>query len=519
MKKKFNYFSVLFMIVVLVISLICQSAPVQTYAADKNESGITVELKNRSSFEKTVMLGGELIIKNNTDKEIDLSKLLFKYYYNADGNEKQNFTCDYSGTINTRKYINFTNNIKGEIVSENNSDNSKKDVIKISFKEGKLEAKGQASVHYRVSKNNWGWYNQKNDYSFKNGVETEGLDIITNESGNEEDNKDNQDKDNPGKDKDDEDNNQNNKKVLRVNGTKLYDAAGNEVILRGVNVPLGGFADWAATSEANAKCRYNVNATRAWISTGTRWGKTDLSVIENYVNISRKYNILCVLEVHDYQGSNKTEDLEKIVDYWKQFKKLLNDNEDMVILNIANEWLGDEKQASKWAPAYKKAVKELRDSGINNVLMIDAPGWGQVVDPMAESCRDVLNADPLKQIMFSIHMYQKAGKDKEVIKSNIDKMLNQGVCTVIGEFGAGKEFGGPNVVDSAYVMDYCQQKGVGTFAWCWKGNTLKGTEYLDLVKDWAGEELTPWGEFVINSKNGIKNTSKPVTLARPYQQN
>ena len=146
----------------------------------------------------------------------------------------------------------------------------------------------------------------------------------------------------------------------------------------------------------------------------------------------------------------------------------------------------------------------MRNAGIENVIMVDASGYGQETKYLISDCKKVLAADTTGNTMFSIHMYSVAGADASTVKSNIDNTLANNVCLCIGEFG---DFQNGGDVDERTIIDYSQEKGVGTIAWSWKGNG--GTDVtLDLSSDWAGKNLTDWGKVAFGSDNAIQATSR-----------
>ena len=290
---------------------------------------------------------------------------------------------------------------------------------------------------------------------------------------------------------------------LYVNGTTLYDGNGNELILRGVNVPHAWYSGYTHSS-IKAIASLGANSVRVVCATGSQWGKTSYSDLQSIINTCRNLGLICVLEVHDYTGYDSVSSLNDAVNYWKEMKNLLNANKDYVIVNIANEWLGTWNLGSTWSSAYQDAVKNLRNAGIENVLMVDGPGYGQETAPLINYCQQVASADSTGNIMFSIHMYSVAGANASVIKSNIDNTLSKGVCLCIGEFGDYQNGGD---VDELTVMSYCEQKNVGYMAWSWKGNS-GGDENLDLSYDWySANSLSTWGKTVFYDTNGIQNTS------------
>lgn len=287
-----------------------------------------------------------------------------------------------------------------------------------------------------------------------------------------------------------------------VSGTSIYDANGNQFVMRGVNVPHAWYTSQTETS-LKAIAATGANTVRVVVSNGAQWGKTSYSELKNIVDMCKHNKLICVLEVHDATGSDSASDLYKAADYWIEMKDILIGNEAYVILNIANEWYGS-WDGSAWAEGNKTAIKSIRNAGITNMIMIDSAGWGQYPDSIKDFGKSVFNADSLGNTVFSIHMYEYAGGNAETVRKNIDNALGIGVPVVIGEFAA-EHTGGD--VDEATIMSYCTSKNVGYLGWSWKGNN-SDLASLDVAKSWDGSSLTSWGNTLINGANGIKATSK-----------
>ena len=125
--------------------------------------------------------------------------------------------------------------------------------------------------------------------------------------------------------------------------------------------------------------------------------------------------------------------------------------------------------------------------------------------------RSVLDSDQERNVIFSVHMYGHAG-NAEMVKSNIDGIVNQGLALCIGEFGWYHSDGD---VDEDQILAYCKEKNVGWLAWSWYGNG-NPVRYLDLVTDPVDEHSLnaptindsiscDWGKKVVDA---IKSESK-----------
>ncbi|WP_425331861.1 cellulase family glycosylhydrolase [Paenibacillus sonchi] len=298
-----------------------------------------------------------------------------------------------------------------------------------------------------------------------------------------------------------------------INGNTLYDANGKPFVMRGINHAYNWYKGQESVA-IPAIAKTGANTVRIVLSDGQQWSKDSLAAIQNLITLCEQNKMVAVVEVHDGTGSDSEAVLNNIANYWIEMKSALIGKEKTVILNIANEWYGTWDGAN-WAKGYTSVIPKLRNAGIKNTIMVDGAGWGQYPQSIIDYGTQVFNADPLKNTMFSIHMYEYAGGNAATVKSNIDNVLNKNLALVIGEFGIKHTNGD---VDEATIMSYSQQKGVGYLGWSWKGNGT-GLEYLDMSNDWAGTSYTEQGNTIINGPNGIKATSKRSTVFEDTSDN
>lgn len=294
---------------------------------------------------------------------------------------------------------------------------------------------------------------------------------------------------------------------FQVDGTRLLDANGNEFVFRGVNHAHTWFEN-TAFEAIPAIAASGCNSVRIVLACGIQWNKNSLDDVRLIINLCKKYDLIAILEVHDGTGNDSKETLRQICDYWIEIKDALIGNEEYVILNIANEWMGSYLKEF-WAEAYAEIIPQLRDAGIKNTIMVDAGGWGQNGACIVENGADVLASDALGNTMFAVHMYGTAGGSEKKIKSVLDGARDNGLCICVGEFGYYHSDGD---VKEEYIMQYCTEQNIGYLGWSWKGNG-GGVEYLDIAKTWDGSQLSEeWGEVLINGEYGIKNTSEKCSI-------
>lgn len=293
---------------------------------------------------------------------------------------------------------------------------------------------------------------------------------------------------------------------FHIYGTKLYDANGNQFVMRGINHAHAWYKGQGSTAIPTI-AKTGANTVRVALGDGDKWGYDDINTVKNIISLCEKNKLIAVLEVHDATGSDDVSKLNNAVNYWISMKDALIGKESTVILNIVNEWYGT-WDGAKWAEGYKQAIPKLRTAGIKNTIMIDCAGWGQYPKSIADYGKDVFNADSEKNTMFSIHMYEYAGADTNTVKTNIDNVINQNLALCIGEFGLKHTNGD---VDENTIMNYCQEKSVGYIGWSWYGNG-DSWKYLDIANDWSGSSFSEWGNILLYHTNGIKNTSKTCSV-------
>ena len=299
------------------------------------------------------------------------------------------------------------------------------------------------------------------------------------------------------------------KEGFTIENGSLIDANGNKFIMRGINHAHTWYKDYIDDA-LSAIAGTGANCVRIVLCAGhhDEWRGDSAESIGSIIEKCKSHKMIVILEPHDSTGKDEFEPLEKCVDYIIENKDVFIGQEQYVIVNIGNEWPG-KCDADMWCKGYTEAVSRIRASGIKNTLMIDSAGWGQWGYCIEAKGMEVFESDPMRNTMFSVHMYGSAGGSKESIEQNIKYATDQGLCVCVGEFGHRHSDG---EVDEDYIMQYCRENSIGYLAWSWKGNS-GGVEYLDLALDWEGNELSDdWGKVVIDGTNGIRETSQICTV-------
>lgn len=222
-----------------------------------------------------------------------------------------------------------------------------------------------------------------------------------------------------------------------------------------------------------------------------------------------------MVELHDVTGNESAERLADMARWYAEPERvaMLKKYEKYLLINIANEWGDNSMKSDYWRNSYENAVGILRDAGYITTLVIDAPGWGQNIDPIIEYGQNLINMDPLHNILFSVHMYG-SWNDPDRIVEKLTICSQNALPLIVGEFGYDYAEGDNNLTcraDHKVILSTCNKLEYGYMPWSWTGNN-QPNKWLDLVDKSDWKTLTWWGEQVIAGEGGISQTAKKASV-------
>lgn len=248
------------------------------------------------------------------------------------------------------------------------------------------------------------------------------------------------------------------------------------------------------------------------------------ATIEAYIDLCKKNKMVCVFSymgAYGYGDSFSDYSPPSVPGYWTSpaIKTVLNANKDYAIINIANGPVGNSLTASHYLSFTTDMISLIRLGGVTNQLMIDGGNWGQDWGRyMLNNAEQILASDPQRNLFFSVHMYE-AYNDPLVIRDYLQGFIDKGLPIVVGEFGPRSrkrnyEYQNPfapnTQVAEDSIMAIARELGVGYLGWSWNANPAGYTE-LNMVDTANPYLLTPWGDYLLNSENGIKATARLAT--------
>lgn len=292
-----------------------------------------------------------------------------------------------------------------------------------------------------------------------------------------------------------------------IEGRKLIDANGQEFVIRGINNAHTWFNRRAYFALRRLSNR-NVNTIRIVWRTGD-----EPKSLEKIIRKCIRLKMIPMVELHDATGDPTAAKLLETITYYTKPEVLviLKKYERYLLVNFANEWGNHDVTSEYWRDSYEKAIDLLRKAGIKTTLVIDAPGWGQNLQPILDFGKEVLEYDSEKNILFSVHMYG-FWNDTNKIEQELQKVYDLSLPLIVGEFGYNYKNGENNLncqVDHTVVLRKCQELSYGYMPWSWAGNNLEN-EWLDLSYNWRN--LSWWGKEVFEGENGIQKTAKRASV-------
>jgi mannan endo-1,4-beta-mannosidase len=222
-------------------------------------------------------------------------------------------------------------------------------------------------------------------------------------------------------------------------------------------------------------------------------------------------NMIPMIELHGATG--KWDLLQNMVDYWvkPEVVAVIKKYEKFLLLNIANECGDHGITEEQFREGYSKAIERIRNTGVKLPIVIDASSWGQNIDILQAAGPFLIEQDPEKNLLFSIHMWwpeDDGSKDKIILE--INESVEMELPLIVGEYapmGVGcKEF-----IDHITIMSQCQKNEIGWLTWSWGLVNNADCELMDMTNNEQPgkfDGLYAWGlEVAVTDTNSIKKTS------------
>jgi mannan endo-1,4-beta-mannosidase len=300
--------------------------------------------------------------------------------------------------------------------------------------------------------------------------------------------------------------------TLQVKGRFLVDPKGEKIILRGVNEMFIWSKDLTGEKTLPEIAKTGANVVRlVWLSQADNAWATPAS-LDALLTHCIAAGMIPMPELHGATG--KWDKLQQQVDYWVSPEVLgvLKKHQAYLLLNIANEVGDGSVTDEQFKNGYALAVARLRKAGLVCPLVIDGANWGQNIDILQANGPYLLSQDPLRNLLFSVHMWWTAPDGATTrIRKEIQESVALNLPLIVGEF-APMGVRCARSIDYLTIMAECEKNQIGYLAWSWGLVDNGDCALMDMTGNtqkaqFAG--LENWGlEVAVTDKNSIKNTAK-----------
>lgn len=295
--------------------------------------------------------------------------------------------------------------------------------------------------------------------------------------------------------------------VMQTKGRYLYDACKKKVVLRGVN-HMTCYTDWVGTPRDGEPmfteiAKTGANAVRiVW----TYSENTTAAELDRAITNAAKNRLIPMVEILDQTCEWSREAFDKVLNWWLQpdIVKVMKKHEKYVLLNFANEMGNGDTNLDNYKSEYKRVIEKMRGAGLKSTIVIDAPGCGQNETIMLAAAQYLIDSDPLKNVMMSLHLWW-VPQNKDRITALMEDAKSMNIPLVIGEFsGVAVDCKTPTFY--SHLLKVAQDTETGWMPWSW--DKSNGCQAHSMTKDDTYSGLFGYGKDVaIDDPNSIKNTS------------
>jgi mannan endo-1,4-beta-mannosidase len=301
--------------------------------------------------------------------------------------------------------------------------------------------------------------------------------------------------------------------TFHVDGRFLYDRCNEKVVLRGVNEMIVWTAGKDGAPEFTEIAKTGANSVRiVWNEEGTA------AELDTAITGALAAKLIPMVEHHGATGM-LPDVAAKVVPYWTQadVAQVLLKHEANLLLNIANEAGDDKVTQEAFESTYTAAITALRGTGFKGPLIIDAPQWGQDIDRLQASGPALIAADPLHNLMFSVHMWWNDPEGARV-KQELQQSADMNLPLVVGEFAQHAVY----LCDQspfayAVLLDEAHAREIGWLAWSWGSALNNDCKEMGVFDMTVGGEFGNWtgkwaSDVAVDHPQGLKTAVRPKSI-------
>lgn len=297
---------------------------------------------------------------------------------------------------------------------------------------------------------------------------------------------------------------------MHTRGRYLFSANGDTVILKGFNAmivywDIHGDTNFPEIEKTGANC-----VRIFWNLAAPTPTPSDLDkVLANCIS----HHMIPVICLWDATG--KWDKIQTCVDYWcsAPIVTILKKYEKQLIINIANEPGDHEMGNTVFRNTYSAAVQQMRNSGLQMPLIIDADRWGRNADAILDNGQYLIDNDPVHNLVFSWHLWDPKNLNSGTL-TEIDRIIakaaDSNICFIVGEFGPCEQTENCSAtqINWEYLIEKAYKNNIGYLPWVWKWSDCH-TIVNNKTGSYGSWSNATWGENVaVQNAYSIGKTSR-----------
>jgi mannan endo-1,4-beta-mannosidase len=332
------------------------------------------------------------------------------------------------------------------------------------------------------------------------------------------------------------------RETFYTEGRQLYDPNGQQIILRGINLPLlddwsfppsDKLADLEQTGANAVRIQWYLNYSNA---ARPAYALADLDAFLTRCKANRMIPIVGLWDVTCAADAGLVN--TQLIPWWisDEVVAVLNQHQQYLIINLANElgfyrWADDSGAAlSDFKTAYKSALTSVREK-VHMPVMIDAPDCGTSIDAWLTIGQELIDHDPDHNLLLSVHAYWAAYEGMPHIASAVAANLP----VVFGEIANKQDETIGDLTQFCYydldglndnhppqnnfsyqsLLQTLKTNEIGWLAWSWwpDGCASRNIGQYDQNTGQYEGLTAPFGDDIVNNPDyGLKNNAEQSTI-------
>lgn len=293
---------------------------------------------------------------------------------------------------------------------------------------------------------------------------------------------------------------------FKVCGTKIYDPTGKEFIIKGTNIGGPGWS-WPEETLANfddvVKWKFNtirlvvkgapsLDSYTSFNCAKTNFPQYQYTTFGTMRQIIQKYTdakIVVIIDWQEVSGIFTGSELECAKNWWAMLANTYKANP-YVWFDMYNE---PHTTKAAWTSSFQAVINAIRATGNNSIIVASGNYWGQ--DANSWECNNVSDSnsailtstlnDPASNLVYSIHTYDQWKQCQSKMDNYLDRVLAQGKCIIIGEYGIYNN--GDVRPAEDYTLKAVQSRRIGRIEWAF----------------WGGDQ----NELTVSGNGGAQNST------------